>query len=226
MSFCFSSSQKFCVERFQKLDLFHGFYGKPYDYYNNELTSSLDIPLHEDIMVPCQVHGDQIIDLRRDSWNEQCEADAIVMSTDQRGIIGVKTADCIPILIYSRDMIGVIHAGWRGVALNITGKVLELFSEQKDVLCIIGPHAQTYEVKADVIDAMKGDAVYEKCRDESFILNLKETLFLKTKKFTNVSFFSSSRCTIKSSFFHSYRRDGVLRGSNLSVIASPLCFVT
>jgi YfiH family protein len=54
------------------------------------------------------------------------EGDALV--TDRPGIvIGVKTADCLPILVYERKarVVAAIHAGWRGLAACIVQHTLE-----------------------------------------------------------------------------------------------------
>lgn len=45
--------------------------------------------------------------------------------------IGVVTADCVPILIYSSDAggVGSVHAGWRGTLGGIVDNVLDVFEE-------------------------------------------------------------------------------------------------
>lgn len=220
MHFNFFVFEDFSVERCSQISLFHGFYGKPYDFYKDELRDRLDVSVDENILVPNQVHGDGVIDLRSETWRPEREADAVIMSTEQVGVIGVKTADCLPILIQSKNLIAAVHAGWKGVANGITEKVLESFSEEDKVICVVGPHAQNYEVGGEVIDAMNGECIYKKLGDEKFELNLKETLRLKIKRFSNVSFHASSICTISSRDFHSFRREKDQRGSNLSIIMS------
>jgi len=220
VSFNFSVLKDFSVERCSEISLFHGFYGKPYDFYKDELRDRLDVSVDENILVPNQVHGDGVLDLRIETWKPDREADAVIMSTEQSGIIGVKTADCLPILIQSKNLIAAVHAGWRGIANGITEKVLENFSGEEKVICVVGPHAQNYEVGSEVIEAMNGECIYKNLGGMKFELNLKETLQLKIKRFSNISFFASSICTISTRDFHSYRREKDKRGSNLSIIKS------
>jgi YfiH family protein len=90
-------------------------------------------------------------------------ADAII--TNRKSVlIGIKTADCVPILIYCPDqkVIGAVHAGWRGTAKGILRKtikkMIEIYSCKKEnFLIAIGPHIRgcCYEVGEEVIDAMK-----------------------------------------------------------------------
>ncbi|MDA8124197.1 MAG: peptidoglycan editing factor PgeF [Deltaproteobacteria bacterium] len=94
-----------------------------------------------------QVHGDRIevIDDNGCPADPVPECDGLV--TDCPGVaLAVKTADCVPILFADpvRRAIGVAHAGWRGTALGIAGKLARLFQERyssrlEDLLVAIGP---------------------------------------------------------------------------------------
>ena len=54
------------------------------------------------------------------------DTDAL-LTFEENLTIGVRTADCVPILIYSPDLkgIGAIHAGWKGTLGGIVDKVLD-----------------------------------------------------------------------------------------------------
>ena len=72
----------------------------------------------------------------------------------------VKTADCVPVLLSSKDgkEVSAVHAGWRGTAADIVTKAAEKFScDKKDILCAIGPCIGVccYEVGEEVYDAVK-----------------------------------------------------------------------
>ncbi len=59
------------------------------------------------------------------------DTDAVV--TFERDFpIGVKTADCVPILVYAPDMHGIaaIHAGWKGTLGGIVDNVMDLLIEK------------------------------------------------------------------------------------------------
>lgn len=93
-----------------------------------------------------QVHGDNIFILK----NEEDigfigEYDGII--TKLKGIpLMTLYADCIPILLYDpvQNVIGSIHAGWKGTFLEIAGKAVsvmskEFFSKPEDIKALIGP---------------------------------------------------------------------------------------
>jgi hypothetical protein len=89
--------------------------------------------------------------------------DAIV-SQAEHVLAGVKTADCVPILIGdpARGTFAAVHAGWRGTLAGIVGIALdrmknEYESRAQDLRVAIGPSAASccYEVGSDVIDRFK-----------------------------------------------------------------------
>lgn len=58
------------------------------------------------------------------------DTDALI--TFKRDVpIGIKTADCVPILVYAPDKhgIGAIHAGWKGTLGGIVDNVMDLLEE-------------------------------------------------------------------------------------------------
>lgn len=70
------------------------------------------------------------------------EADGI-WTTESRILLSVKTADCIGLLFYhpNQNIIGAIHAGWRGLAKKISIKFLQKFniSIRKEFKVILSP---------------------------------------------------------------------------------------
>lgn len=88
--------------------------------------------------------------------------DCDALYTDLHNVlIGVFTADCVPILIHDQDqhIIAAIHAGWKGTVAGITKKMLHtlLYEENCEanaLRVIIGPSIDftNFEVGQDVID--------------------------------------------------------------------------
>ena len=86
------------------------------------------------------------------------ETDALI--TNLKGFcIAVKTADCVPVLLYDpkRKVVAAIHAGWRGTAQNIVFKAIqkmikEFGSDPADLMAGIGPSISpdVYEVGKEV----------------------------------------------------------------------------
>ncbi len=76
--------------------------------------------------------------------------------------IGVKTADCVPILLYDagHQAVAAIHSGWKGTVQNIISATItrmkeEFSTDPAHIHAVIGPciHVDAFEV---------GDEVYEK----------------------------------------------------------------
>lgn len=115
------------------------------------------------LAVAWQVHGDTIKTIASDSdiRNSEEHADALVSGLENV-LIGVKTADCVPILIADPNTkaFAAVHAGWRGTVQSITAKAVKRLTETfgtdpADLICAIGPAAcgRNYEIGKDVIDA-------------------------------------------------------------------------
>lgn len=88
--------------------------------------------------------------------------DGLITESDELSVLGVKTADCVPILLYDvrNDVACALHAGWRGSVANIAGKaVARLFAMHADaqIVAAIGPciGACCYEVDRTVYDACR-----------------------------------------------------------------------
>jgi len=81
-----------------------------------------------------------------------------VVTTDKKILLGIKTADCAPVLLadYSHGVIGAAHAGWRGAAKGIIENVVKLMVEKgadvKNIAAAIGPCMQqaSFEVQDDM----------------------------------------------------------------------------
>lgn len=79
-------------------------------------------------------------------------------------LLGVKTADCIPVLLGDTrtGAFAAVHAGWRGtvqsIVVNTVRKMNEAYATKPaDLVAAIGPAAtaRNYEVGQDVIDAFR-----------------------------------------------------------------------
>ncbi len=105
-----------------------------------------------------QVHGARVVDIA----DAGADADALV-SEDPRVAVGVRTADCAPILVATDNgrMVAAIHAGWRGACAGIARaavEVMEARGARRASLCFaIGPtiSAEVFEVGPEVIEAAR-----------------------------------------------------------------------
>lgn len=112
-----------------------------------------------------QIHSDLIKTVTNEEEIENTEekADALCSNIENL-LVGVKTADCVPVLVADprTKAYAAIHAGWRGTVSEIVSKAIEKMraefgTDSKDLICAIGPAAscKNYEVGRDVIDAFE-----------------------------------------------------------------------
>lgn len=88
-----------------------------------------------------QVHKNKAVWVEDSSKKVIRGADALV--TKHVGLtLGVNAADCVPVLIadHHANIVGSIHAGWRGTALDITRKTIEFLKINPSQLLVgLGP---------------------------------------------------------------------------------------
>jgi YfiH family protein len=106
---------------------------------------ALDAGPNPQIVTLKQIHSSVIRRVGDRSSSLGCKADGIM--TDEPGpLLGVLTADCIPVLIADRKRraVAAFHAGWRGTVKRIVesgvGRIrLEFGSHPEDLVAAIGP---------------------------------------------------------------------------------------
>ncbi|MCF8053685.1 MAG: peptidoglycan editing factor PgeF [Deltaproteobacteria bacterium] len=136
------------------------------DDANKQLLAQ-DLSLAEEqIFSVTQVHGNDILAIAAGDANTNDLAGGSydgIITNRQKIAVCVKTADCVPILIFApkQNVIGAIHAGWRSTALNIAGKAIDVAACQfgcnrEEILVAIGPAigACCYEVDDLVLEAL------------------------------------------------------------------------
>ena len=110
-----------------------------------------------------QVHGSTVVEADPASTPE---ADGIFTDVVGR-VIGVQGADCSPIaFITSEGPIGVVHAGWRGLAAGVIGQMATTLTDRGAAIerIVVGPTicVDCYEFGAedlDMVAAALGEAV-------------------------------------------------------------------
>lgn len=210
----------------------HGFTGKLFDFSAENIgDSSLQLCAALDIRKICvleQIHSDKIINVTgfahsnvsdSDRYQYYGKADGFILENKKDNTAyGIKTADCLPVIIKSDEKFAILHAGWRGVAGNLFANAVESIKSEKPLEIVIGPAAgkNDYEVGSEVIEALGDFAVYTSAASGRYLLDLPQTAINKIKslaKISNIAIHPSS--TIADSYFHSYRRDKKLYGRNL-----------
>ena len=177
-----------------------------------------------DLALPRQTHSDHVLWMHEAGRPE--DTDAVI--TDVPGLcVCVKTADCIPVLLYDtcRNIVAAVHAGWRGTVARIVTKTLqEMGSNPSHVHAIIGPgiSQEAFEV---------GDEVYQTFAEAGFPM---EQMAVRRAKW-HLDLWQANRwlletagvrdvyvagiCTYKNSAqFYSARKEGIDTGRNINGI--------
>ena len=110
-----------------------------------------------------QIHSD-VVHIFSEAPEEVPRGDAAL--SGQAGLLlGIQTADCVPILLADtkRRVVGAVHAGWRGTLARLVAKTLgrmrlEFGTRPADVVAALGPAIGPccYEVGPEVAQAFSG----------------------------------------------------------------------
>ena len=132
------------------------------------------------------------------------------------------TADCLPVFISKKDgsMVGIAHAGWRGLLSGVIENLIEAFNCQGSQLVVhLGPAISMnyFEVGEEIKDLYLSKNINFlrsfSFRNNKHYLDLYDAakVILEGYKISSIS--GGDRCTFQeSNNFFSYRRDGIHSG--------------
>ncbi|MCL5277160.1 MAG: peptidoglycan editing factor PgeF [Deltaproteobacteria bacterium] len=183
-----------------------------------------------------QRHTNTVVVIDSAAMGRLHAADA--MLTDVPGIaIGIKTADCLPILLYDPAVqaVGAVHAGWRGLAnkviLNSIDRLCTSYrTDTGHIYAAIGPAicSDCYEVGTEVVDSIGAvTEVKDAFRPTSPGKGFLDTAAIAMKQLQAVGVPPShishiDLCTRCSPGFHSYRAGSRGRQISYIMILPPL----
>ncbi len=180
----------------------------------------------KDIIYLKQIHSTKIFDM--DLREEEGDG---LYTFKENIAIGVFTADCVPIILYSEryNFIAAIHSGWKGTLNNIFKKAIDEFKTLggniEDMKVLIGPHNKSccYEIGEEVKEQFQNNIMFNKkhiFKDRN--LDMKQCIIIEALKeaIKKENIVSLDLCTFcnKDIRFHSYRRDGEKSGRMISFI--------
>jgi YfiH family protein len=189
----------------------------------------------ERIYVAAQTHDREVVLL---DGSEQVDAvartaaDAIVSSAPGIGC-GVRTADCVPILLADPESgrVAAVHAGWRGLVRQVIASATERMSAQGSrraaLLAAFGPHIgpDAFEVGDDVAaelaNASSAQGVVQRAPTGKALVSLARVVRaqLIAAGLDDARIEQVPGCTYRdASQFFSYRRDGQRSGRMLAII--------
>lgn len=187
--------------------------------------------------VPCetlyevtQVHGDDIHDVEVGEsvpFVRSVNADALVARA--KGLaIGVRTADCVPILLADPETgaVAAVHAGWRGCVARILPKAIARLGGSTRLLAAVGAHIRVtaFEIGEEVateIEPLAQGAVVRGAGKPHADLTRVIVHQLETSGVAPERIDVLPGCTFaEPELYHSYRRDGARSGRHLAVIVA------
>lgn len=162
-----------------------------------------------------QVHSDIVV--RVDEAGCATEGDALLSSTPGV-VVGVKTADCLPILLVDerQHTVAAVHAGWRGTASQIALKTIQAMNAHpEDLHAAIGPGIGgcCYEVGPEVAARF---GIEGRARIDLADINRRQLL---SAGIAAERIYVAGHCTFcHADQFHSFRRDREAAGRMFSFI--------
>ena len=128
-----------------------------------------------------QIHGNDILIVSEPGQYQGYDG----LITQQKNLfLTITIADCLPVLLYDsrREIIGAVHAGWRGTVAQIAGKCLEMMSsmlgsQAKDCHAWLGTCIDecSFEVDQDVADHFASDFKRWDEEKKKFFIDLQKT---------------------------------------------------
>ena len=183
-----------------------------------------------------QVHGIDVFNadqtLEPHAQHPIPTADAAVTTQTERPL-AILTADCLPIVIanHSGTVLGLVHAGWRGLALGVLEATLQAMRQANPSMqswsAWVGPGigVQAFQVGQDVYDTfVNQSATYtsfftlDPKQPGKWFADLAGLAGHRLSLLGSQSIYQSQRCTVtEAQQFFSYRRDG--RTGRMATIA-------
>ncbi|TVQ92827.1 MAG: laccase domain-containing protein [Deltaproteobacteria bacterium] len=179
-----------------------------------------------------QVHGRRVVEITEPTGPLAVAGEADAMITRRPGIwLAVRTADCVPVLLWAPGAVAAVHAGWRGVASRVVVDAARTLAElagcrTSDVLAAIGPHASVehYETGPEVIEALVAAGLdAERVRRGGASgrehADLEQAVRDQLAEVGVVRVDRVPGCTLADERFFSHRRSGGAPGRQASIIA-------
>ncbi|OGG26755.1 hypothetical protein A2960_01115 [Candidatus Gottesmanbacteria bacterium RIFCSPLOWO2_01_FULL_39_12b] len=202
---------------------------KHYFFDKNDVNKSLKVFNFDSFQTVDQVHGNRVTTINSLPFDSK-GYDGMI--TKRKYLLAIRTADCLPILFYDykKNIIGAIHAGWRGLSSGIINSLIRILmtkgSQSKHIFGAIGPHIGRccYDVPRERIKmfgkTIDSDKLVSENRRSSWFLDLgkiaqiqMQQMNIQKRQIDILPF-----CTSCNKNYYSYRRDGSSTGRMINVI--------
>lgn len=166
-----------------------------------------------------QVHGSKILIIKNktQSVSPDSQFDGLITNVPEKFLL-IKTADCYPVFLFDpqKNVVGLIHVGWKGASLKIHHSALEIFTQQfgsrlQDIIVGIGPGicSQCYSFETKPSQAGQNDWQQHITKAsglwhvdiKGYLLDQLEQIGIKSEHIEAMNI-----CTFKNHQFFSHRR--------------------
>lgn len=165
-----------------------------------------------------QVHGGKVVLVtKKDSGKVVPNCDGLITNSPDVSL-QIRVADCLPIFIkdLENNAIGLVHAGWRGLEVEIVKNAIglmqkEFASEPKNLSVFIGPHIcqKHFEIKSDVSVKFENYKKAFKFLGDKMFLDMGEVAKEQFEDLGVKNIQISKDCTFENEDLFSYRRESV-----------------
>jgi copper oxidase (laccase) domain-containing protein len=118
----------------------------------------------ENIIFPQQTHSTNIKEVMTGE-EDLLDCDGLFTRNPDL-ILGIKTADCAPVVFIGEEKFGIVHAGWRGLVNGILENMLDVFSDDCLHKIWVGPLHTSFEIQKDDCYAKIKEGFEEEFFDE------------------------------------------------------------
>lgn len=171
-----------------------------------------------------QVHGKAVISaaaISPPSDERYCCAGDALVAAEPGVLVGVRVADCVPVLLASPKglVVAAVHAGWRGLVAGVIEAAVRAVSrsascDAADLVAAVGPHisARRYTVGDDVAAQFSPDHL-TRLDDGTTALDLTAAAVGQLRALGVEHCDAVELCTYeRDDLFFSHRRDGAQTG--------------
>jgi YfiH family protein len=179
-------------------------FGSLADPVSNGNLDKLSKLVTKPIQIMTQNHGNQVCVI--DHQITAPVADAIITCSKEIAL-AVRVADCLPLLLYSKNVVAAVHVGRKGLMNQVAVKAVAEMKKlgATEITGVVGPHicGQCYEVGADIFAEVTDS--YPATFGKQNYLDLYAGL---SSQLPEVKLSNLEICTKENSEYFSYRAHG------------------
>lgn len=168
-----------------------------------------------EVAIPVQTHSCNVAVIGRDGIAESPDDTDAIICLDPGVKIGVRTADCVPVVVYAPDIraVAAIHAGWKGslggIVDHTLDRLLQLGASPAMLHAAFGPSVcgDCYEVSEELAESFASAGFAEAIPSHRHIdLERVNTMRLLRRGIPDTHIIPRPACTLETTALPSWRR--------------------